>query len=35
MEFILMKNINKKPKKMENVNDDGNKGNNKKIAFKN
>ena len=25
MELILMKNINKSPKKIENVNDDGNK----------
>ena len=25
MELIIMKNINKTPKKMENVNDDGNK----------
>ena len=25
MELILMKNINKTPKKIENVNDDGNK----------
>ena len=34
MEFILMKNINKKPREMENVNDDGNKGSDEKIVFK-
>ena len=33
MEFILMKNI-KKPTKMKNANDDGNKRNNEKIVFK-
>ena len=34
MELILMKNINKAPKKIENVNDDGNKYDNEKFVFK-
>ena len=34
MEFILPKNINKAPKKMENVNHDGNKWDNEKFVFK-
>ena len=34
MEFVLMKNINKTPKKMENVSDDGNKNvRQRKIRF--
>ena len=34
MELIVMKNINKTPKKIENVNDDGNKSDNEKFVFK-
>ena len=34
MELILMNNINKTTKKIENVNDDGNKWDNEKLVFK-
>ena len=34
MELLVKTNINKTPKKTENVNDDGNKSDNEKFVFK-
>ena len=34
MELVIMKNINKTPKNIENINDNGNKCDNEKLVFK-
>ena len=34
MELVIMKNINKTPKNIENISDNGNKCDNEKLVFK-